>query len=358
MLRPIERIMDRVRWRLALHRLQANLDKDLVLGFYVGRRRRLAAEAVRPGCTLICLKPRPPQRPDCVEMDTIRRVALLSKASDPVVIVPGVRDLLDGYNLRDLFSQVVRFENGLLPGPRSSPRKLMTAFILNRKGVYFDGRSSCDTEDALQSLPWGYAKCQVAQALLRRVREEQVTKHKTASHDSSLPIGTQDLIILGQVVGDQAIESTTTIGKNNLEFISHIVRHDRILPVSRYYYKPHPRNVQHNRLEISLIESRYPEISILHPNINVHTLFQKRPRVATMTSGAGLEAAIWGCEVHTFGISFYSNWGFTRDYFECARRTNILTAEDVAAYMWLEHTTYVDPTTRTVLPPEEVFGLS
>ena len=350
------RVWRKLRCKLSEFRLQACLDNNLVLGFWLGHRRTLAAEAVCPGCTLIRFDP-PPSRDLGTSIEEtgalLQRVTALSSPRNPIVLVPGVRDRLEGHDLGSVFSTVVRVERGLLPGPAS--RKLLTSFIINHKGIYFDGRAPCDMEDALQALHRGYATSSIAQSLLQLVRRKRITKY-TMNDNIDLRIDPTDVVIIGQVVGDQSIESSTTIGRNNLALISHVTKKAKIDNVSQYYYKPHPRN-GHNAHEINLIKYNCPSVIVLDTNINIHTIFAKLPRVATMTSGAGLEAALYGCEVYTFGISFYSNWGFTIDYFVCERRTNKLTAEDVAAFIWLEWQTYVDPKSRLIMPSELVFDL-
>ena len=276
---------------------------------------------------------------------------------DATVVCFGIRDLLIGYDLKEYFPDLIRIENGLINNDPPSRKGLRTAFLLNREGIYYDGMNPSDTEIGLEALAPGYAECSpIARALLDHVRRSQVTKYRM---DQTEPdrIDSDGLLILGQVNGDQAIERTVTVGKTNADFINWLYANRPISNVGAHYYKPHPRNHRHNENEVAEVKARHPDLRVIDPGVNVHKLFDQKPRVATMTSGAGLEAALHGCEVFTFGISFYSNFGFTVDYVDCPRRTNKLSAEDVAAFVWIEQTVYVDRITRRSVPVEVAFGL-
>ena len=273
----------------------------------------------------------------------------------PTVIVWGIRDKANGHDLSSLFPDLVRIEASMLGGP-PAPGTIETGFMLNREGIYFAGRAPSDCEAGLQELTLGYAKRNsTAHALIEHVRRTRTTKYPLGKAADVLLPGS--LLVLGQVNGDQAIEETVTVGKTNREFVSWLRAERPVESVAAWYYKPHPRNLR-GKAEIEAIKRGHTDLTVIDPGVNIHALFEQKPRVAVMTSGAGLEAALHGCEVYTFGISFYSNFGFTIDHFDCPRRTNRLTAEDVAAFMWIDRTVYVDPKTRRPVPVERVFGLN
>lgn len=341
------------RARLALLKLRASLDGPLVLGFWINRSEMLAAAAVDPTARFVRFGFL--SRNHCWTGEEIREllesVARMTAEDEPTVIVWGIRDRTHGQDLDELFPVVTRVERGLLPGPPS--KRLKTSFMPEREGIYFDGRQPSDCERELQALTAGYAaRSPAARAVLNHVRQTQITKYVLAD-DEAVRLKPGGLLIIGQVNGDQAVDETLTVAKSNFDLVVWIRETQPVRDVSRYYYKPHPRNRRDNEDEVARLVDMYPDLEIVEPGVNVHKLFEQRPRVATMTSGAGLEAALHGCEVHTFGVSFYSNWGFTIDHFDCPRRTNRLSAEDVAAHMWLDRTVYVDPRTRLIVPATE-----
>ncbi|MDE0174991.1 MAG: hypothetical protein OYH76_07320 [Defluviicoccus sp.] len=354
---PLDRAWRRfkagARVRLAMLRLRASLDGPLVIGFWINRSEVLAAAAVRPTARFVRFGFL--SRHHCWSDDEVRElletVARMTAEDEPTVIVWGIRDRTHGQDLDEWFPVVVRMESGLLPGPPGG--RLKTAFMEDRAGIYFDGRRPSDCERALQALLAGYAeRSPTARAVLDRVRHARITKYVPGA-DAAVRLEPGGLLILGQVNRDQAVTETLTVAKTNFDLVVWMRETRPVEGVDRYYYKPHPLNRRDNDDEVARLLELYPDLEIVAPGVNVHRLFEQRPRVATMTSGAGLEAALHGCEVFTFGISFYSNFGFTVDHFDCPRRTNRLSAEDVAACMWLDRTVYVDPGTRLTVPAGE-----
>ena len=127
---------------------------------------------------------------------------------------------------------------------------------------------------------------------------------------------------------------------NNNAFVKHVMN-KIACNYSNIYYKAHPKNSTNNN-DVSIINKNFPKVEIINSNVNVIDALTNKPDVAVMTSGVGLEAAIRGCIVHCFGLSFYSNWGFTTDYVECDRRINTLTADDVLAHIIFNESVYFD----------------
>ena len=327
--------------------------RPFILGIWINRHERLGAKAISTDLPFVWagFVGRPTNGWSDAEIRAfIERLSGMAKR--PTVIVWGYRDRTRGYRLEKMFPEVIRLENGLIPGRYH--KRFKTAFIVDRYGAYFDGRTGSAWEDAVQAMKPGYARLPAAQTLLDRVRSKQITKYRARS-DEAVTLPPRSLLILGQRNGDQAINLTETIAKTNREFIRHLYDAAPIPDVTAHFYKPHPRN--DNDSEIGGIQADHPDLVVIDPGVNVHRLLAQRPRVATITSGAGLEAALHGCEVYTFGLSFYSNFGFTIDHFDCPRRTNRVTAEDIAAFMWMGWTVYVDPKTRRPVPVEAVFDL-
>lgn len=259
-----------------------------------------------------------------------------------------------GVNLDDHFSNLIRLEVGLLNG--TSPHRKTESVILSRGGMYFDGRSTNDLEQGLNKLQINYASSNgLAEAVVSKALDLRVTKYNfPMAVEASIP--KDALLVIGQKTGDQAIESTNTVCSNNKSFIEFLHKDAPVSNVSKIYYKPHPKN-RANETEIDQIRELRPTVNIIPATVNILPFLERRPRVATLTSGAGLEAALRNCEVHCFGTSFYSNWGFTNDYIECSRRNNTLTAADVFAYVLINQTRYIDIVDRRRISVEEAFDL-
>jgi capsular polysaccharide export protein len=124
----------------------------------------------------------------------------------------------------------------------------------------------------------------------------------------------------------------------------------------RVYFKPHPRS-RTTEADLDFIRERYPAIRIIDGGVSIVPVIAGKPTVATLTSGVGLEAAVRGCKVHTFGIPFYSHWGFTTDHIPCERRTNRLSAEDVLLHVMMRYTRYADRRTWRSMDVMDAFAV-
>ncbi|MCY4285685.1 MAG: hypothetical protein OXC65_10130 [Thiotrichales bacterium] len=345
---------------LIYQKILSNTDKELILGFYISQRKSLVSCAISPDAIHIRINfLRKIHGWNSIEVESfIKNIANLSQKSKKTthVIVWGNRDRIHNLEiLTKFFPKIIRIEDGLLYIPKYKKKK--TSFIVNYHGIYFDGRQPSDLELSLNTLSPGYAiYYKNAQRFLNYIISNKMTKYRHYDREKIL-IDPAGLLIIGQVNEDQAIISTTTIGKTNFDLISFIIKSQAIPNATTFYYKPHPRNKE-NRKEIARIISNFPDIVILDSKINIHTLFAQKPLVATMTSGAGLEAALHGCTVYCFGISFYSNWGFTIDYFDCPRRKNKISAEDLAVFLWMEFTVYINPVSRRIIKPQDAFKIN
>jgi capsular polysaccharide export protein len=108
-------------------------------------------------------------------------------------------------------------------------------------------------------------------------------------------------------------------------------------------YRAHPKNPA-NEAELALVRDRFKDrVTIMAPTISFVQALSNKPHIVTMTSGAGLEAAVRGCRVTCHSVAFFSNWGFTWDMTPCPRRTNTLGAEDVFLYFYTRHSRYFHP---------------
>lgn len=79
--------------------------------------------------------------------------------------------------------------------------------------------------------------------------------------------------------------------------------------------------------------------------------------VHVLTSLTGFEALMRGREVTCHGVPFYAGWGLTRDLgAPIARRTRILTLDELVAGVLILYPRYLDPVTGLPCPPEVLVG--
>jgi capsular polysaccharide export protein len=273
-------------------------------------------------------------------------------------IVWGYRDRRDhGVEVERYFDDCVRAERALVNPPRVCNGAFNTAFIVSDRSIYFDGRVSTEIERRLNQLTPGQLAQSGGQRLLEHVLASSLTKFPSAVQAARMPTD-RDLLILGQCTGDQAIVQAHALARTNPGLADLVA--STLLTDGKFenvYYKPHPMN-RTTPEDLGHLRAHHPGIVVIDGATGIIPLLAGKPDVATLTSGAGLEAALRGCKVHVFGVPFYSHWGFTVDHMSCARRTNRLSPEDVFLFMVMHHTKYVDPGTGKPISALEAFGLT
>lgn len=243
----------------------------------------------------------------------------------------GVRLYVWGYADKQFFgfsfSEFVttsRLETGLFgTGARYNAEEF--SYVVDARVPYFDGRAASDLESLLSATRSGAWKSNPeASQFISRIAKSDFQKYAEINRDLDIPISGNDVVIVGQCEGDAAWIETDSMVSDNVHLVEEA---SKLFSGAEIYYKPHPFN-RTNIRDIAEVQRR-DLARIITPEISFAQIAAKRPVIVVNTSGAGLEGALRGCKVYTFGTSYYSHWGFTTDRTVCARRSNRLTPEDV-----------------------------
>lgn len=281
-------------------------DKAIILGGRI-HKRRSGSEVLHPAFGRI-----------------LARLLRLCDARGVRLYVWGYADKqFFGFSFAD-FAKTSRLETGLFGvGARYNAKEF--SYVVDSRAPYFDGRAQTDLESLLSATPTGVWKTNVQAAqFIKTVAGSDFQKYAEINRDLNIAIGEQDVVVVGQCEGDAAWIETDSMVSDNVNLIEEAAK---LFGSSEIFYKPHPFN-RTNQRDIAAVEER-GLARIVAPEISFAQIAAKRPIVVVNTSGAGLEAALRGCTVHTFGTSYYSHWGFTQDRTACPRRSNRLTPEDV-----------------------------
>lgn len=337
--------------------LATRKDRPIALGFFVNDGERGVHSALCPDALFIRVNFTRPRRGwDAARFARfLTRLAALTTGRPVEAIVWGYRDhRTHGVDVGRYFDRCWRVERSLIEPPAAAGN----AFVAGSRSIYFDGRGSTDLERLLNALtPGELMRSKEGNRLLAHIIDSALSKFE----GTPAPVRptNRDILIVGQCTGDQAIKYTDALTHDNPGLVDLVVK--RLLAGShsfeQVYYKPHPKN-RTTPADLACIRERYPRIHIIDGSVSIVPLLEDKPTVATVTSGAGLEAAVRGCQVHTFGVSFYSHWGFTVDHMPCPRRTNRLSPEDVLLFTVMHHTRYADPHTKRPIGVLAAFGLA
>jgi capsular polysaccharide export protein len=336
-------------------------DRAITFGLFINAGEgRFLPNAIGLGSTFIRINyPRRKRGWRANDFDRlVRTLVRLAKRRPLSAVIWGYRDRLNhGLDIGAYFDDYYRVERALIRPSSILPANTRTAFVLGRKSIYFDGRVNTDLEQSLNHLvPGQLQRSDEGNRILRHVLESGITKYALQDHYVQ-PHPLPDLLIVGQVAGDQAIAETEVLARTNPDLIELASRH--LIATGQYkkaYFKPHPKS-KSTQADLAYLQAHHPGIGIIEAGANIVPILAATPAIATVTSGVGLEAALRGCPVHCFGISFYSNWGFTNDYLSCSRRTNRLSAEDVFLHMVMAQTVYIDWRTGKHTTALEAFGI-
>jgi capsular polysaccharide export protein len=292
-------------------------DNALILGGRI-HKRRSASEALPPAFGGV-----------------LARLLGLCDAAGVHLYVWGYADKqFFGFSFSD-FAKTSRLETGLFGvGARYNAREF--SYVVDSKAPYFDGRGPTDLENLLSTTPSGaWKRNSQATQFIKSIAGSDFQKYAEVNRDLDIAIGDRDVVVVGQCEGDAAWIETDSMVSDNVNLVEEAAK---LFSGAEIYYKPHPFN-RTNQRDSAVVEER-GLARVVSPEISFAQIAARRPIVVVNTSGAGLEAALRGCQVHTFGTSYYSHWGFTKDRTICPRRSNRLTAEDVFYVMVFNYCRY------------------
>ncbi|WP_158285722.1 hypothetical protein [Pseudohoeflea suaedae] len=255
-----------------------------------------------------------------------------------------------GFDPRTEGFESIYLEDDLI-GFGATQNRPIAGYLCDARGIYYDGRNPSELEGLLQAYESGSWRQDAAEAEFVSLMSENV-QHKYAEYSLESPheLHSGDVLVMGQVANDAAWINTNSGVADNPDLVAKAVE---ILGGSgRIFFKAHPR-WSGIRADREKIENMHPEVIHLAPEANFKSMLRNRPKVVVNTSGTGLDAGLAGCEVYSFGASFYSGWGATRDllFERNDGRGNVLSFEDIYVVVNLHYTrrflrsTFKDATT-------------
>lgn len=181
------------------------------------------------------------------------------------------------------------------------------SLVLDDLGIYYDANSPSRLEELIaQRATLRPDQERRAQALIRSISRERLTKYNLRADAPRLPTG-ERILVVGQVEDDAALLHGCVDIRTNLELMQ-VARREH--PNACLIYKPHPdveaglRNGGEGADALADFVASQTDIDYLLRNVG---------RVWTMTSLTGFEALLRGVPVTTVGIPFYAGWQLTTD---------------------------------------------
>jgi capsular polysaccharide export protein len=221
--------------------------------------------------------------------------------------------------------------------------------IVDGVGSYIDPSRPSVLENLLARGEFSPELLARAAALRAALVAGGVSKYGVGHGASLPPRSRRRVLVTGQVEDDRAV----ILGGAGCDNLALLTRARAAEPGAEIIYKPHPdveaghrKGAIPDAVALTLadrIERTAPIAALLGEVDAVHVI----------SSLAGFEALLRGCEVVTHGVPFYAGWGLTRDVGPVPdRRGRALTLDALVAGVLIQYPRYLDPITRLPCPVE------
>ncbi|MDF0487746.1 hypothetical protein PX554_06360 [Sphingomonas sp. H39-1-10] len=225
------------------------------------------------------------------------------------------------------------------------------SIVIDMTGIYYDPNCPSDLERILSEIEFQPQLIERAAALVQLLVRGGVTKyaaHKTGSIE--LPDAARRVLVPGQVSDDLSVKLGGTGVTGNIDLLR---RARAAEPDAWIGYRPHPD------VSAGLRKGHVDDAQALQfadaviRDGSIAELLDQVDCVHTLTSLAGFEALLRGCQVVTHGQPFYAGWGLTQDMGPpVERRRRRLTLLELVAGCLILYPRYVDPETGLPCSPE------
>ncbi|WP_324061532.1 beta-3-deoxy-D-manno-oct-2-ulosonic acid transferase [Novosphingobium sp.] len=226
------------------------------------------------------------------------------------------------------------------------------SIIVDAAGPHFDPGQASELENILQTAEFDDELLQRAAHLRATLVEAGITKYgmdEAGAVQSPGILRRRTVLVTGQVEDDRSVQ----LGGAGLDNLSLLRRARHVEPDAWIVFKPHP-DVEAGHRTGHVPDARALEwADEIDRTSSIIALLRSVDAVHVLTSLAGFEALMRGCEVITHGVPFYAGWGLTRDLGPVpARRTRRRTLDELVAATLILYPRYVDPVTRLPCEPE------
>ncbi|SHH72174.1 capsular polysaccharide biosynthesis protein [Cognatishimia maritima] len=222
------------------------------------------------------------------------------------------------------------------------------SLIVDHSGIYYDPARPSDLENLIAARADMRPDQRLrAVKLIEKLNALGVSKYNLGGTQPKLPQG-RLIFVPGQVEDDASIlRGTDEISTNRALLLATRAAH----PEATIVYKPHP-DVAAGLREGHVADADLIADQVLE-DVDMGWLLQQVDEVSTMTSLAGFEALIRGCQVTTYGAPFYAGWGLTQDMGKTPlRRQARVELPGLVHAVLIDAPRYLDPVTRLPCPVE------
>jgi capsule polysaccharide export protein KpsC/LpsZ len=270
----------------------------------------------------------------------------------------------------------IAFEDGFIrsvnPGNSEKPLSL----VMDRTGIYYDARQPSDLEALIRkraSTPQPLAQIRQAMDLLRTSR---LSKYNNSTIQDVTSLGLRAnrpedrVLVVDQTRGDASIEGALATGDTFNEMLVAAVEEN---PGAEILVRVHPETMMGRKLGHFSKES-LQELCVSNPAVakalqsgllrltpepvNPWALLEVCQKIHCVASQFGFEGVLAGCEVHSFGASFYSGWGITVDRSQRISGKGVVSSlEELFAAVYFDYIRYLQREEKFLIEIEDAVEL-
>jgi hypothetical protein len=214
--------------------------------------------------------------------------------------------------------------------------------------AYYDASRISNVEKTLSSdFTLSSEQEEYSRKIISKIRTNKISKYNSSP---LLPIqigrvGVKKVLVLDQRFGDVSVSSAMADGNSFKRMLLDAIRDN---PSADIIIKRHPDAIKggmstyfssQNAGFVSQVEN----VHLVDYDVHPHQLIDICDKVYVVSSGAGMEALLYGKEVYCYGVPFYSNWGVTIDQIELDRRKKTRTVEEIFYVSYIMFSRYYSP---------------
>lgn len=247
--------------------------------------------------------------------------------------------------------QLIHLEDGFLRSVGLGADLIRpVSWVIDTQGIYYDATQPSSLEVILQTTEFTPQLLERATRLRERIVNTGLTKYNVGSKNWQRPAGvTRVILVPGQVESDAALRFGAPGIRTNLGLLRAVREAN---PDAYLLYKPHPDVVAGLRRKGQDEDQAERYCNEVVVDFIMGELLSQVDEVHTLTSLAGFEALLRGKKVVCYGQPFYAGWGLTHDVIPVARRTRLLSLNELAAGTLILYPIYVSRTTGQLTTPE------
>lgn len=231
-----------------------------------------------------------------------------------------------------------------------------SSVVVDASGIHFDPSGPSDLETILNDTSLTPRLLERARALRETIVTSGISKYAAGAGKPAprRQPGRRLVLVPAQVEDDMSVMAGGGGLTSNLELLR---RARAAEPEAEIWFRPHPDVDAGHRKGAVADEQVLGYADRIVRGGGMAPLLDAVDAVHVLTSLTGFEALMRGREVTCHGVPFYAGWGLTRDLgAPIARRTRILTLDELVAGVLILYPRYLDPVTGLPCPPEVLVG--